>query len=222
MKKNKIATEPRFSLRHRGYDIDSVEAYIKSEKDKSDAVLSEQRERILSLRDQLEHAAEVINDYREREEDIKKSIISATEKANYMTADVRLRYGIELDRLNLFRTKWTGAYAELKERYHFDKDALNVESVALCAKMELERFLSRDFSLSSGAELPETEKQFRSEAERLGRGESGVAELRDKFLSATKKKTSEQPAAFSLEEAAHPEESLEDICRSIGIKGKYN
>lgn len=217
MKKKNVKSEPRFAVTRRGYDVKSVEGYIDCEEKKSECVRLEQRERILTLTAQLDALTLKVKDFEKREEQIKSAIVSATEKADTMTSDVRLRYAMELDRLNAFRAKWTGVYAELKERYSFSKDALNMESAAVSAKLEIERFLSQDFSLAKGGEIDDSEKQFKSEAERLGKTESGVAELRDKLLKAAAKKE-ENAAAFSLEAATHPTESLAELCEYLGLK----
>ena len=105
--------------------------------------------------------------YRDREEQIKGALLAAGEQAEKTVLDIKLRYAMELERLKLFRAKWTGAYEEIKKRYNFSKDALNMESVAVSVKLELERFLAQDFSLDRGGSAGEEEEAFKAEAERL-------------------------------------------------------
>lgn len=224
MKKKKAKSELRFARVRRGYDIEAVEAYITLESKRAQAVESEQRERIITMARQIEEQNQEIARLESREDQIKSAIVSATEKANKMTAELQLKYGMELERLNLFRAKWIGVYDELKERYHFDKDALNMESAAISAKIEIERFLSRDFALDKGEILSEPEKQFKSEAERLAKSDSGVIDLRDKLIAACEKKENnksrQNSAAFSLEEATRPTESLAELCEYLGLRKK--
>ena len=155
------------------------------------------------------------------------------EQAEKTELDIKLRYAMELERLKLFRAKWTGAYEELKERYSFGKDALNMESVAVSVKLELEKFLAGSFSLDKKGAEDETELAFKEETARLSEeDERKVRELREKLLQAAERKdreaaltakkskteTGAQPAAaFSLEEAANPTESLAEICRYLGL-----
>lgn len=238
-KANKV--QPRFALVRRGYDVASTEAYIAAERDKAERIGLEQKERIRLLKSQVEQLTAELNVYRDKEEQIKSALMSATEQAEKTVLDVKFRYAMELERLKLFRAKWTSAYEEIKERYNFSKDALNMESVALSTKLEIERFLAQDFSLDKGDPVEETESEFRTEADRLGEGESRVRELKEKLEQAAEKKDrenrladrkkektgfalakSEQPAvqpaaAFSLEEAQHPTESLAEICRYLGL-----
>lgn len=239
-KKNKM--QPRFALVRRGYDVDSVEAYISLEREKTDRAGLEQKERIRVLKAQCDRLNEELSVYRDREEQIKGALLAAGEQAEKTVLDIKLRYAMELERLKLFRAKWTGAYEEIKKRYNFSKDALNMESVAVSVKLELERFLAQDFSLDRGGSAGEEEEAFKAEAERLSEEDGQVKELKRQLLKAAERKDKEekleaarksaatsatsagaeggevQPAAaFSLEEARHPTESLAEICRYLGL-----
>lgn len=239
-KKNKL--QPRFALVRRGYDVDSVEAYISLEREKADRAGLEQKERIRVLKAQCDRLNEELSVYRDREEQIKGALLAAGEQAEKTVLDIKLRYAMELERLKLFRAKWTGAYEEIKKRYNFSKDALNMESVAVSVKLELERFLAQDFSLDRGGSAGEEEEAFKAEAERLSEEDGQVKELKRQLLRAAERKDKEekleaarksaatsappagaeggevQPAAaFSLEEARHPTESLAEICRYLGL-----
>lgn len=239
-KKNKM--QPRFALVRRGYDVDSVEAYISLEREKADRAGLEQKERIRVLKAQCDRLSEELSVYRDREEQIKGALLAAGEQAEKTVLDIKLRYAMELERLKLFRAKWTGAYEEIKKRYNFSKDALNMESVAVSVKLELERFLAQDFSLDRGGPAGEEEEAFKAEAERLSEEDGQVKELKRQLLKAAERKDKEekleaarksaatsatsagaeggevQPAAaFSLEEARHPTESLAEICRYLGL-----
>lgn len=239
-KKNKM--QPRFALVRRGYDVDSVEAYISLEREKADRAGLEQKERIRVLKAQCDRLKEELSVYRDREEQIKGALLAAGEQAEKTVLDIKLRYAMELERLKLFRAKWTGAYEEIKKRYNFSKDALNMESVAVSVKLELERFLAQDFSLDRGGSAGEEEEAFKAEAERLSEEDGQVKELKRQLLKAAERKDKEekleaarksaatsatsagaeggevQPAAaFSLEEARHPTESLAEICRYLGL-----
>ncbi|MDE7373250.1 MAG: DivIVA domain-containing protein [Clostridia bacterium] len=230
-KNKKIA---RFRIKHRGYDIAAVESFIANEQARADEVQLSQRERIAALTDECRRLEAELAELKGREEQIKSAFITATQNADRMTADVKARYTAELERLRLFRAKWTAAYDQLKERYHFDKDALNMESVAVTTQLELQKFLMQDFSLNKGSSSDEMEDYFRSEVERLTTQQineqkgaakqpiSGVAELKEKIKEAETRKKAQsakeaQTAAFSFEEALNPTESLADICKSLGL-----
>jgi len=232
----------RFARKSRGYDIKAVEKFIAEEQTRADEVQLNQRERINALTEECNRLSEEIEELRGREEQIKSAFIVASRNADKMTEDVKSRYAAELERLKLFRAKWTGAYDQLKERYHFDKDALNMESVAVSTQLELQKFLMQDFSLNKGGERDEMEEYFRSEVDRLTKQQlatqkgsannlkaridegdsvpsSAIEELRGRIKDAeTNKSKVHGSAAFSLEEALNPTESLADICKSLGLK----
>ena len=178
---------PMFTVERKGYSQNEVDEFLKSEKEKTEETHRQLRERVDQLLKENEALKEWVDGYKKREDKIAEAIITAEENADKMTAEIKLRYMMELDRLNKFRAKWTGVYDELKERYGFDGDALNVESVVVSTKLEIERFLQRDFSLSRGAKDMSAEESFRLETERLSKISSGVNDLRDKLVEAMKK-----------------------------------
>lgn len=167
MKRKKQKKIARFALKRKGYDVNAVEEFIAAEQARTDEVQISQRERISALTAECQRLSDELSVLKGREEQIKCAFITATQNADKMTADVKARYAAELERLRLFRAKWIGAYEQLKDRYHFDKDALNMESVAVSTELELQKFLMQDFSLNKGGGTNEMEDYFRSEVERL-------------------------------------------------------
>ncbi len=226
MKKKKNA---RFAICARGYDKEAVESFIALESARADEAQLEQRNRIKDLQAECEGYKAQIAELKGREEQIKLALVTATANANKLSEDVKARYSAELKRLQLFRAKWTNAYEEMKERYHFDKDALNMESVAVSVELELKKFLSKDFSLNMNDCENEMEEHFRKEVERLTsqqissqRPHKSADELKEKLLERESLQKSvgdnTTTAAFSLDDALHPTESLEEICKALGLK----
>lgn len=191
MVKRKSKYEPRFPMAHRGYDVNAVEAFLSVQQTRAEEVAMAQKERISALKSQNADLNAELLALKTREEQIKSTLISATEKADKMTLDIKLRYAMELDRLKLFRAKWTNAYEEIKERYHFSKDALNMESVVVSTEMEIQKFLAQDFSLPKGDNVSEMEVYFKGEADRLTEADSNVQELKRKLIEANERKLAE-------------------------------
>lgn len=227
--------ESKFKVKHRGYDVKAVDEYLLSEKDKYEGVIAAQRDRINALSKECSSLTLEVERLKGREDQIKGAYVVAMQNADKLTADIKARYFAERDRLKLFLAKWMTSYENLKDRYHFDKDALNMESVAVSCKVEIEKFLTQDFSLLKGDGMNEMENYFLSEAKRLSdkpqdqktdvKPSYGANELKKKLAEAVDKKSEEgknknAPAAFSLEDALNPTESLEEICKSLGIVGK--
>lgn len=227
MKKKKT---PRFPLARKGYDRDAVESYIALEQAKADEIQLEQRERVNALKQENETLKLQVETLKGREEQIKLALVTATQNADRMSEDVKRRYKQELDRLRLFRAKWLGAYEQMRERYHFDKDALNVESVAVSVEIELKKFLAQDFSLNKCVSEDIMEAHFRQEVERLTNQQlncqmnvqseqtaepKNTDDLRAKLKEAENKRKTKTSAAFSIEDALNPKNSLEDNFNAI-------
>jgi len=208
----------RFKIKYRGYDTKEVEKYIASVNAQNESALMEQKERIDALKHENESMRTKISALESREEQIKMTLLKATKTAEELDEQIKRRYKAELKRLGLFRAKWTAAYVELKDRYHFSKDALNMESVAVQTELELGKFLSQEFSLTRGDEADEMEEYFKQEVERL-------TKLSQSKLQETAKAPKEAGApveniasdVFDLEEALNPTENLEQLCESLGL-----
>lgn len=227
MKKKKTL---RFPLARKGYDREAVESYITLEQAKADEIQLEQRERVNALKQENEALKLQVETLKGREEQIKLALVTATQNADRMSEDVKRRYKQELDRLRLFRAKWLGAYEQMRERYHFDKDALNVESVAVSVEIELKKFLAQDFSLNKCVSEDIMEAHFRQEVERLTNQQlnsqrdmqseqtaepKNTDDLRVKLKEAENKRKAKTSAAFSIEDALNPKNSLEDNFNAI-------
>ena len=223
-------TATRFPLSRKGYDRDAVDGYIALEQAKADEIQLGQRDRVNELKQENESLKLQIEVLKGREEQIKLALVNATENANRLTEDVKSRYRQELERVRLFRAKWLGAYEQMKERYHFDKDALNVESVAVSVELELKKFLAQDFSLNKCVSDDMMEEHFRREAERLTNKQLSVQnatqsdavptsknaeQLKTKLQEAQSKKKADTSAAFSIEEALNPTNSIQDNVNAI-------
>ena len=141
-----------------------------------------------------------------------------------MTLDLKLQYALEIERLKIFQAKWTNAYEELKERYHFSKDALNMESVVIQTALDLENMLRKDFSLDKRPSGSDAERQFKSEVKRLKSEDEELSRLLEKLVGEIKKVHTPKMDAvasdeFSMEKALSAQKPVDEICRSLGING---
>lgn len=231
--------EGNFTVVKQGYDRKEVHDYIKSLVERNENLVKENQSRLINIKTENNELKSQLFEFKAREEEIKNSLFAASEKANEMTIELKIQYALEIERLKIFQAKWTNCYEELKERYHFGKDAMNMESLVASTALEIENLLARDFSLPKDNKGSDIEKQFKQEVERLGGGEEELTSLFEKLKSeikvASKQKSSrEQVAAptakiasdskfderFSLNDAMYPKQSLEDICKELGVKSK--
>ena len=90
-----------------------------------------------------------------------------------------------------------------------------MESVAVQTELELAKFLRQNFSLANGRETDEMEEYFKREVDRL-------TNLQKSAQSEDGARVSENIAGdtFSIDEALNPKDSLQDICKDLGLAGK--
>ncbi len=167
----------RFSTAIRGYDVNEVDDFLKNEENKKSRAILDLQSEIVELKKQNFELKNEIFGFQEKEARINEETTMAKAKAEQLTTDLKVQYALEIERLKLFQAKWTNAYEELKERYHFAKDALNMESVVTSTSIELEKALARDFSLSNTSTMNPIEQQFKSEVERLSANEGEMIDL---------------------------------------------
>ena len=191
-----------------GYTARSTDEYVKRQKEYAESRMEEQRARIESLVDELGKKQQTIDSYREREQSVQDVLIVAAEKADEIETELKLQYAMEIERLKLFQAKWTEAYDVLKQRYGFEKDALNMEAVITQTSLELERKLNKDFGikLTPGAGGPES--QFKEESKRLQTDEDELHSL-----IKTLKNNLESKAAQESE--AEPVAELENALKGL-------
>lgn len=205
----------KFSLCRRGYDKEAVDKYIALEQAKADELQIRQRECICNLKIENDHLKSELALFKSREEQIKLALVNASDSAKRLEEDVKMRCENELERLRLFRAKWINAYEQLKERYHFDKDALNIESVAVSCEIELKKMLAKDFALDKAPIENEMEKHFRHEVERL----ANIQISEQKGVINQANDTSVNNNEYAEEEGVMQVEDLQNAYQNIDFEG---
>ena len=155
-----------FKKELRGYDKNEVNVFLNKLNENFDMVSREQKSRIDELKKANQDLACEVNIYRKKERLIERTLTEATRRANDIENELKTQYALEIERLKIFQAKWTNAYEELKTKYHFDKDACNMENVIISTKQSLIDKLS-----TLNIVLPtidsEEENQFYSESDRI-------------------------------------------------------
>ncbi len=178
--------EYRFNIERKGYAREEVDAKIAA-LDGEMASLREQLSLALELKDENADMRAKIAAYQEKENEIKTILALANEKAEDIRTDVKLQYALEIERLKIFQAKWTNSYEELKEKFHFDKDALMLEAVVTDTALQLEQLLYKDFGIRLTPTGDEAEQQFLAEAERLEISQEEINKLVEKLKTELKK-----------------------------------
>lgn len=198
----------------RGYDEKEVNVFLTKLNDNFASVSEEQKERIDELKEQNEKLVEELNVYRKKEKLIERTLTEATRRAEDIESELKTQYALEIERLKIFQAKWTNCYEELKNKYHFDKDVNNMESLVISTKQTLIDKLGRLNIILPHLESEE-QMQFDSESERITKLQEEQA---DRLVSELKNQIKELDEEFDYKEALTPKKSLEELCREIGLK----
>lgn len=198
----------------RGYDEKEVNVFLTKLNDNFASVSEEQKERIDELKEQNEKLAEELSVYRKKEKLIERTLTEATRRAEDIESELKTQYALEIERLKIFQAKWTNCYEELKNKYHFDKDVNNMESLVINTKQTLIDKLGRLNIILPHLESEE-QMQFDSESERITKLQEEQA---DRLVSELKNQIKELDEEFDYKEALTPKKSLEELCREIGLK----
>lgn len=198
----------------RGYDEKEVNVFLTKLNDNFASVSQEQKERIDELKEQNEKLAEELSVYRKKEKLIERTLTEATRRAEDIESELKTQYALEIERLKIFQAKWTNCYEELKNKYHFDKDVNNMESLVINTKQTLIDKLGRLNIILPHLESEE-QMQFDSESERITKLQEEQA---DRLVSELKNQINELDEEFDYKEALTPKKSLEELCREIGLK----
>lgn len=198
----------------RGYDEKEVNAFFTKLNDNFASVTEEQKERIDELKEQNEKLSEELREYKKKEKLIERTLTEATKRAGDIESELKTQYALEIERLKIFQAKWTNCYEELKNKYHFDKDVNNMESLVISTKQTLIDKLGRLNIILPQLEADE-QIQFDQESERINRLQEEQA---DRLVSELKSQIQELDEQFDYKEALTPKKSLEELCREIGLK----
>lgn len=96
----------KFDINKKGYDVDQVDNFINKLSLKYEEKLSEQKDRVFSLKNELAVMEERLDTYREKDKQISKALIFAVEKAEQIEGDASKLFDLEIKRLRLLYKQW--------------------------------------------------------------------------------------------------------------------
>ncbi len=115
----------KFTIDKKGYDIEQVESYINVLSLKYEEKLSEQKDRVFSLRNEVNLLNERLKTYQEKDKQISKALIYAVEKADQIEGSARKLYDLEIKRINILYERWNDILEMIETRFgKQDKDLI--------------------------------------------------------------------------------------------------
>jgi cell division septum initiation protein DivIVA len=96
----------KFDINKKGYDVEQVDKFINKLSLKYEEKLSEQKDRVFSLKNEIAVMQERLESYRNKDKQISQALIYAVEKAEQIEGNASKLYDLEVKRLKLLYKKW--------------------------------------------------------------------------------------------------------------------
>ena len=96
----------KFDINKKGYDVEQVDNFINKLTLKYEEKLSEQKDRVFSLKNELAVLNERLETYRDKDKQISQALVYAVEKAEQIEGNASKLYDLEVNRLRLLYRQW--------------------------------------------------------------------------------------------------------------------
>lgn len=96
----------KFDINKKGYDIEQVDTFINKLSLKYEEKLSEQRDRVFALKNELSIMEQRLSNYKDKDKQISQALIYAVEKAEQIEANASKLYDLEIKRMRLLYKQW--------------------------------------------------------------------------------------------------------------------
>lgn len=105
----------KFNIDKKGYNPEEVDEYINKMYLKYEDKLSEQKDRVIALKNEVESLNEKLSKYVNKDEQISKALIYAVEKAEQIETNAKNVYNLEIKRLNALYSRWEELLLEVEK-----------------------------------------------------------------------------------------------------------
>lgn len=107
----------KFDIEKKGYDVEQVESYINTLSLKYEEKLAEQKDRVFSMRNELDVLKNRLEAYQNKDKQISQALYFAVEKAEQIENSARKLYDLEIKRVNILYERWSMLINELEESF---------------------------------------------------------------------------------------------------------
>lgn len=118
----------KFNVVDKGYSVEEVDSYIYNLTLKYEQKLSEQKDRVLSLRNELNITQDKLKNSDSKDKEISKALFNAVSKAEKIEASAKNLYDLEIKRIRLLYSKWGTLIERMKAK---TADTINDEYTKL-------------------------------------------------------------------------------------------
>jgi len=103
----------KFDINKKGYDTEQVDTFINKLSLKYEEKLSEQKDRVFSLKNELAVMEERLSSYRDKDKQVSQALVYAVEKAEQIESNASKLYDLEVKRLRLLYKQWQELIAKI-------------------------------------------------------------------------------------------------------------
>ena len=195
----------KFDINKKGYDIEQVDAFINKLSLKYEEKLSEQKDRVFSLKNELSVMEERLNNYKDKDRQISQALMYAVEKAEQIENNASKLYDLEIKRMRLLYKQWM----ELIEKLGDYKLPGEIVSELLAFKGTVDEVLVQNHRIGSNV----IRKDLHNNSDNYIRN---LLNKMDYAINSRPKTTSKSVAS------AMAIETEKENARLIDLKGKLN
>lgn len=105
----------KFDINKKGYDIEQVDNFINKLSLRYEEKLSEQKDRVFSLKNELSVMESRLNSYKDKDKQISQALMYAVEKAEQIESNASRLYDLEIKRLRLLYKQWEDVIDALQD-----------------------------------------------------------------------------------------------------------
>lgn len=107
----------KFDIDKKGYDTQQVEDYINTLSIKYEEKLAEQKDRVFTMRNELNVMKQRLESYQNKDKQISQALVFAVEKAGQIENSARKLYDLEIKRINILYDHWKVIMDEIERLY---------------------------------------------------------------------------------------------------------
>ena len=138
----------KFDIDKKGYEPGQVDNYIKTLTLKYEEKLAEQKDRVFTLRNEVNVLKERLESYHDKDRQISKALIYAVEKADQIENSARKLYELEIKRINILYEKWNAIMQNLEKTYGKNK-SMDIEPLIAEFKQGLDSILKQNQKIAN-------------------------------------------------------------------------
>lgn len=138
----------KFDIDKKGYDIEQVENYINTLSVKYEEKLAEQKDRLFTMRNELNMMKERLEVYQNKDKQISQALVFAVEKAGQIENSARKLYDLEIKRINILYEHWNVLIEEIERKYGQALDDENINNMIEEFKRGLDSVIKHNVDIS--------------------------------------------------------------------------